>query len=494
LHIDLFQFISLGLHKKSYVETSVNPGSYSGAISFQSSIHQDIILDVPNPISSSMTVISSSHGFDVPEEKFSPEDAFKEKENVDEISDLEVEVNKFLGMDTLDNEILDESTLFFSATTSTNKIYDYSTQVLLEASDALLSLPYSGSSSSCVVPSVGDSKISYASVKTAEYYQARKGSNKGFKCQLGISDPLDLRWMPSVDVDLRLFDLTLVAPQQVFHGDRFSAITHECKKVRFGVEEKQETFAPFDEIVSVVTGFEFTVWPMMKQGCYNTYVERNGDKGYMFCKTACAAMAPAMGPIPNCRFWVGFTKSSDPRTGADIGIINKCYLTHDCRSSINIEYDVVNSIKHVYRARMPKLKYLVPQSVFLSCFWKEPDLTKNNGTTAKQIRRSVENEDTCIPITKSQAFSFLSSKNHNSWDVHAKEFTELPDLFLKLQEADPEGLYIVEFLPVAYELSGYYSKSMSEELLMFNYSLCIPPLHSLGMQKLLRTWYENLCS
>ena len=87
----------------------MNPGSYSGAISFQSSIHQDIILDVPNPISSSMTVISSSHGFDVPEEKFSPEDAFKEKENVDEISDLEVEVGKLLGMDTLDSEILDDS-------------------------------------------------------------------------------------------------------------------------------------------------------------------------------------------------------------------------------------------------------------------------------------------------------------------------------------------------------------------------------------------------
>ena len=113
--------------KKSYVEKSVmNPGSYSGAISFQTSIHQDIILDAPNPISSSMTVISSSHGFDIPEEKFSPEDAFKEKENVDEISDLEVEVGKLFGMDTLDNEIfLDESSLFFSAMTSTNKIYDY---------------------------------------------------------------------------------------------------------------------------------------------------------------------------------------------------------------------------------------------------------------------------------------------------------------------------------------------------------------------------------
>ena len=152
MHIDLFQCISLGLHKKSYVETSVNPGSYSGAISYQSSIHQDIILDVPNPISSSMTVISSSYGFDIPEEKFSPEDAFKEKENVEEISDLEVEVGKLLGMDTLDSEILDESTLFFSATTSSNKIYDYSTQVLLEASDALLNYHILGAACHALYP------------------------------------------------------------------------------------------------------------------------------------------------------------------------------------------------------------------------------------------------------------------------------------------------------------------------------------------------------
>ena len=75
---------------------------------------------------------------------------------------------KLLGMDTLSNDILDESTLFFSPTTSKNKIYVYSTQVLLEASDAPLSLPYSGSSSSCIVLSLRDSKISYASVKTAE--------------------------------------------------------------------------------------------------------------------------------------------------------------------------------------------------------------------------------------------------------------------------------------------------------------------------------------
>ena len=65
--IDSFQFICPGLHKKRYFESLINPGSYCGGISYESSIFQDIILDVPNPISSSMTVvISSSHGFDVP--------------------------------------------------------------------------------------------------------------------------------------------------------------------------------------------------------------------------------------------------------------------------------------------------------------------------------------------------------------------------------------------------------------------------------------------
>ena len=60
-----------------------------------------------------------------------------------------------------------------------------------------------------------------------------------------------------------------------------------------------------------------------------------------------ATQRASLHPNPELSVLVGFAKSSDPRTGADIGIINKCYLTHDCRSSINIEYDVVNSIKHV---------------------------------------------------------------------------------------------------------------------------------------------------
>jgi hypothetical protein len=192
---------------------------------------------------------------------------------------------------------------------------------VLDATDALLSLPFSGRSSSSSLPICSNSKISYASVKTDEYYQIKKGKNKGYVCQIGISDPKDLRWMPSVGVDIGQFDLSLVAPKQVFYGNTFGAITHESKKIRVGVTTKEETFAPFDEIVSVVTGFEYTVWPVFRQGCYNTYVERNATKGYMFCKTACGAMATVDGEIPNCRLWVGFKRTRDARTGADVYFI-----------------------------------------------------------------------------------------------------------------------------------------------------------------------------
>lgn len=458
----------------------MNPGSYystGNSNSYESSIRQHIICEVPNPISSSMTVVSSSHGFDAPGEKFSPEDAFKEKDTGLEISDLEDDRGNVLDMDLIPTDLIidtsSSSSFFFSSTDYHPSIYDYSTQIL-DATDALLSLPHSGCSSSSSLPIAGDSKVfASACQRTAEYYQSTKGSCKGFPCQEAIKDPLDLRWMPSVEVDLRLFDLSLLAPQQRFFGNRFGTITYEYEKVTINEEAKEATFAPFDEIIAVVTGFEYTVWPVMKQGCYNTYVQRNGKTGYMYCKTACGAMSPANGPIKNCRFWIGFKKETDKHTGETYGVLTKCFLTHDCRTSVNIEYDLANGIKHTYRTRNPKLKYLVPSSVFLSCFYKQPDLTQNTGTTAMQIRKSVENENTCIPISKAQSFSFLSAKNHNSWEVHTKEYTQLPDFFLKMQECDPEGLYILEFLPVAYELPGV-SKTISDTLLMFNYSICIP--------------------
>jgi hypothetical protein len=47
--------------------------------------------------------------------------------------------------------------------------------------------------------------------------------------------------MPSVDVDLLLFDLSLLAPQQRFFGDRFGTITYEYEKVTINEEVKEAT-------------------------------------------------------------------------------------------------------------------------------------------------------------------------------------------------------------------------------------------------------------
>ena len=183
----------------------------------------------------------------------------------------------------------------------------------------------------------------------------------------------------------------------------------------------------------------------------------------MHCKTYCAAMQK------QCRFFVGFRKVSD-----EVAIISSCFLTHDCRTTLNIEHDISIGIKHNYRPRGNKLKYIVPNSTFLSAFQKKPDLTSNNnGTTAMQIRQSVEHEEFCIPISASQSFSFLSSKNEDNWLLHTKEFTLLPDLFLKMKVADPEGLYILNFLSVSYPIPGVATDNLKEEQ-MFDFSMIIP--------------------
>ena len=147
-----------------------------------------------------MTVVSSSHGFDAPGEKFSPEDAFKEKDTGLEISDLEDDSGKFLGMDfvTTTDCIDTSSSSLFLSTDYHPSIYDFSTQIL-DATDALLSLPHSGCSSSSSLPIAGDSKVfASACQRTAEYYQSTKGSCKGFPCQEAIKDPLDLSCLDAI--------------------------------------------------------------------------------------------------------------------------------------------------------------------------------------------------------------------------------------------------------------------------------------------------------
>ena len=96
--------------------------------------------------------------------------------------------------------------------------------------------------------------------------------------------------------------------------------------------------------------------------------------------------------------------------GRDAAQISSCFLTHDCRSAASIEYDVQHNIKHTYRARNTKLKYVVHASTFLRSFFKRPDITQKNGITAEQLTKSVEIEGSCISLSKSQAFSLPLEK------------------------------------------------------------------------------------
>ena len=63
--------------------------------------------------------------------------------------------------------------------------------------------------------------------------------------------------------------------------------------------------------------------------------------------------------------------------------------------------------------------------------------------------------------------------NEDNWLLHTKEFTLLPDLFLKMKVADPEGLYILNFLSVSYPIPGVATDNLKEEQ-MFDFSMIIP--------------------
>ena len=55
----------------------------------------------------------------------------------------------------------------------------------------------------------------------------------------------------------------------------------------------------------------------------------------------------------------------------------------------------------------------------------------------------------------------------------ARQFAQLPDLFRRLVDVDPDGLYILSMLPVSYEIPGMDSSERDKQL-MFDYCLLIP--------------------
>ena len=430
------------------MESALNPPQ--SFVSYASSLHQDAILDVPQPLSSSITVASNLDHFEAPVGF----NLLHESEVVDDIQQSGGQSSN-IGVE----DEVDYSAIFFKCSDGPpidGNIDIYHSQLSSSSSggtsavaEALLQLGGGG-----------DKKVRINTNSNSSRF------DRSLSHPDAVSNPLDNSWRPQVD-RAHQFDVSLLAPKSIFFGDRFPK---ECStKIRLGVSSTKGNRQPIDEIIAVVRTFEYTMWPEFSQGVYNTYVESNSIRTYMQCMTTCGYL----GKDRKCRFWVYFVPVRG-KDGRDAAQISSCFLTHDCRSAASIEYDVQHNIKHTYRARNTKLKYVVHGSTFLKAFFKRPDITQKNGITAEQLTKSVENEGSCIPLSKSQAFSFIAEKNRHSWDVHTQEFTLLADFFLKLKEADPDGLYVLNFLPVEYSIPGFENSNVSDCSLMFEFSICVP--------------------
>ena len=82
------------------------------------------------------------------------------------------------------------------------------------------------------------------------------------------------------------------------------------------------------------------------------------------------------------------------------------------------------------------------------------DLTKNDGMKAKQLIRSVDDNKVGMTLTVPQAKTFCKSFNNDTFPYHARQFAQLTDLFRRLIDVDPDGLYILSMLPVSHEIPG----------------------------------------
>jgi hypothetical protein len=451
--------------------------SQSSYNSFASSIQQDVILDVPNPLTSSCSVASfaffddkahqatiSDLDDDVGNTPLS-EDPFKIGASSTPVLWKNPEVSHFPSFPVRDPYYpLDQAKPQYNfycpqycggpSSPPTSKISSNSSNCWTSSSlkrDA-----------QCLLDFREDNKSVTTNKTSPEETSSKRRAHTDAVC-----DPKDPNWKPIVPT-LRGFDISVLAPQSCFTGDKFSEM-YPAKTVFLPKDlKKRRPFKPFDEAIAIVRGMEYSVWPEFKEKCYNSLVQRNHDRAYIYCNTYCECLGK------KCRFWVSLTRKMDEKTGREYAQIASCFLNHDCRSAQVIEHDVKFNIHHdYYRRRNVKMKTIVPNSTFLSVFDKQPDLTKNNGITSLQIQRSVERESQTIPLTSSQSFNFLSGKNLNCWRIHAHEFTLFPDLFLKLQQQDPEGLYVVNLLPLRYEIPGVSSADLSDAL-MFDYSICIP--------------------
>jgi len=210
------------------VETSLNPES------FVSSLHQDAILGVPQPLCSSTTVVSNLDHFEPPND-------FNLLES-DLVDDVEIFTGRQSSNTGAEHEI-DYSAIFFKCSDGPpieGNIGIYNSQLSSSSSggttsavaEALLQLG-GGEKKSRIITNSNSSRIDRSSSHTD-----------------AVSDPLNDSWRPQVD-RAHQFDVSLLAPKSIFYGDRFPRESNT--KIRLGVSSPKLNKQPIDEIIAVLS-------------------------------------------------------------------------------------------------------------------------------------------------------------------------------------------------------------------------------------------------
>jgi hypothetical protein len=278
-------------------------------------------------------------------------------------------------------------------------------------------------------------------------------------------------WQPKVS-DYNGFDVQQLAPDTIFYGRNQSFFNASSNKSLI-CEESSELNNAFSAAVAKIIEFQFALWPRLREAT-SCYHYKNSTRGRYYCLAQCGKNGEV------CRFHVNLRvvkKSSVPAVK-----ISSCYLTHDCQAGANVEATLSLGVSGQKRRRNHELKYVVHGNPVLSNLSHHVDLRGNDGIKCKQL---IQSSDKCMAapvLTVSQSKTYHAAQNKNNFQYHTRQFAQLADFYRRLQDADPQGLYVLNLIPVSYNLPGV-PDSIRDSQLMFDWCLCI--------SSACLTWWEN---
>jgi hypothetical protein len=271
------------------------------------------------------------------------------------------------------------------------------------------------------------------------------------------------------------FDIQQLAPNTIFYGRQqnfFNASAHKS----LICEESSELSNAFSAVVAKIMEFQYALWPRLIREAKTCYHYHNGIRGRFHCSAPCGSNGEV------CRFHVNIRvvkKSSIPA----VRISTSCYyLAHDCQAGANVEATLAIGISGQKRKRSHELKYVVHGNPVLDNLSHNIDLRGNDGIKCKQLIQSSEKCMAAPVLTLSQSKTYHAVQNKNNFQYHTRQFAQLADFYRRLQEVDPRGLYVLNFIPVSYNLPGV-PDAIRDTHLMFDWCLCI--------SSACLTWWEN---